>query len=229
MRAKPSNHCLPILDILITAISDNQVILVLPLLQIFIYPDLWPLAKQSPNFGGSSLSHMVSVELFLTQILLRDCNSCIHTTFLIGWFFASLRKSTHWLAQGDVNYNVMMDGTHLSLSPIHPCHAWKQHDGLSWARFFSRTVRPVKYYLINFSHFKYPSWRNSGFSCGAWDPTIWELGKTRIVIYICGWRLLYAQLDSPGIYWPSFSSLLYHAHSLVRATKQVLEDAVSAL
>ena len=37
---------------------------------------------------------------------------------------------------------------------IHPYHAWKQRDGLTWARFFSCLVRPVKYHLIDVGHSK---------------------------------------------------------------------------
>lgn len=58
------------------------------------------------------------------------------------------------LLQSDIKYNIMRDGTHLSLSPIHACHAWKQREGVTWAHFFSRPVRPVKYHLIDAGHSK---------------------------------------------------------------------------
>ena len=89
MRARPSNHCLPILEILITPIPKRiQSFLSCLSFKIFISSHLWLWAKQSTDHSskilGSSASCMISVKHFLTQILLRNWSLCIHTMFLMG-------------------------------------------------------------------------------------------------------------------------------------------------
>lgn len=152
-------------------------------------------------------------------------------------FLTKLDSYTDYL-QSDIKFsNVMMDGSDLSSFPIHPFRDWTQRDGITEARFSTRTLHPVKYYLIDFGHSKVydssipldaildsPRW-------GAGDPTIPEFVKDEncnpfaVDVYCVG-NLMRNEITKVIV---SFPTLLSHTHPLVRAMHMAREDEVLAL
>ena len=49
-----------------------------------------------------------------------------------------------------MHLNIMMDASKLYTDPFHPIHPIMKRDFSGYARFKSRTTRPVKYYFIDF-------------------------------------------------------------------------------
>ncbi|KAF8893551.1 kinase-like domain-containing protein [Infundibulicybe gibba] len=66
--------------------------------------------------------------------------------------FEGLRfMHSHHVAHCDCkSNNIMMDSTHLYQEPIHPANDYRTFDYQRPSRAFTRTKRPVKYYLIDF-------------------------------------------------------------------------------
>jgi len=131
----------------------------------------------------------------------------------------------------------MMDGSDICASPIHPFRSNKQRDGVTNSRFFTRTARPVKYYLIDFGHAKVydsnisleatldaPGW-------GAGDSTIPEFTKDAdcnpfsVDVYCMG-NLIRQEFTEVIVL---LSSSLRFAQPLIRVINTFLEDVVLAL
>ncbi|KAF8893552.1 kinase-like domain-containing protein [Infundibulicybe gibba] len=73
--------------------------------------------------------------------------------------FEGLRfMHSHHVAHCDCKFdNIMMDSTHLYREPVHPVNNLRTFDYRRRSRAFTRTERPVKYYLIDFGlsrHYK---------------------------------------------------------------------------
>ena len=145
MRARPSNHCSSILEVLTAPIPENPVILDLPLLQDFHISSFVAI--------GETIDFIRQILKVRLQAVWYRLNYFLHKSFLgiaihafiprfssVGFPLPYENQYTD-LLQRDIKYNVTMDGTHLSLPQIHPYHARKQRDGVTWAHFSSRPVR----------------------------------------------------------------------------------------
>ncbi|KII92697.1 hypothetical protein PLICRDRAFT_103575 [Plicaturopsis crispa FD-325 SS-3] len=115
----PTNHCVPLIDVLEVPDDEDVVILVMPLLRYYDNP-------RFDTFGET-------IE-FLRQIL-------------EGLHF----MHKHRVAHRDIHkLNVMMDATPLYPVPYHPFDLSMKRDYSGTAKHFTRTQRPVKYYIIDF-------------------------------------------------------------------------------
>ncbi|KAL4065250.1 hypothetical protein J3A83DRAFT_4360518 [Scleroderma citrinum] len=119
LRSDPTNHCIPIYDVLSIPDDKDKVIIVMPLLREYT----------SPPFGTVG----ESVECF------RQLFEGLHF------------MHKHRVAHRDcMSLNIMMDANTLFVDPFHPIHHLMKRDFSGFARFKTRTERPVKYYLIDF-------------------------------------------------------------------------------
>ncbi|KAJ7252088.1 hypothetical protein B0H12DRAFT_1202638 [Mycena haematopus] len=116
----PRNHCVPILETLQVPDDEKLTIIVLPLLREYSEPKF--------DTFGEAID-------FFSQI------------------FEGLKfMHDHNVAHRDCNaFNIMMDGSQMYPEGFHPRAPKKKRDFYSGkAKFYTRTQRPPKYYLIDF-------------------------------------------------------------------------------
>ncbi|KAF8490400.1 hypothetical protein JB92DRAFT_1306645 [Gautieria morchelliformis] len=120
LASDPSNHCIPILDVLVVPDYEDLDIIAMPLLLDYDY---------SPSFKTVG----ESVEFF-RQIF-------------EGLLFMHRHHVAHRDCSGP---NIMMDGTKLYPDGFHPMQPWWTPNRLRRAKHRTRTERPPKYYLTDF-------------------------------------------------------------------------------
>ncbi|KAJ7081129.1 kinase-like domain-containing protein [Mycena belliarum] len=121
LAADPRNHCVPILDTLQVPDEENTILIVMPLLREYSNPPFDTFGEVVDFFG----------QVFEGIKFMHD----------------------HNVAHRDCNgLNIMMDGWHMFPDGFHP-HITKMsytRDLSAKAKFYTRTQRPPKYFLIDF-------------------------------------------------------------------------------
>ncbi|KAF8490412.1 hypothetical protein JB92DRAFT_3085197 [Gautieria morchelliformis] len=120
LASDPSNHCIPILDVLVVPDYEDLDIIVMPLLLCF---------DDHPSFKTVG----ESVEFF-RQVF-------------EGLLFMHRHHVAHRDCSGP---NIMMDGTELYPGGFHPMKPWFTPNRLGRSKYRTRTERPPKYYLTDF-------------------------------------------------------------------------------
>ncbi|KAJ7282659.1 hypothetical protein C8J57DRAFT_1499628 [Mycena rebaudengoi] len=121
LKPGPTNHCVPILDVLHPPDDKSIAIIVMPLLRAYDEPNFDTIGEGVEFFRQifEGLQFMHS-----NHVAHRDCNA----------------------------NNIMMDGGPLFPRGFHPDihHHKRTPSGLSNARHYTRTQRPIKYYFTDF-------------------------------------------------------------------------------
>ncbi|KIM39294.1 hypothetical protein M413DRAFT_447238 [Hebeloma cylindrosporum] len=121
LRSDPRNHAVPALDVILIPGNDDMALLVMPFLM---------------DFNDLPFRHVGEVVEMVEQFL--ECLEFLHEHNITHMDFC-------W-------FNLMMDASRMVPRGWHFCNPWK-HDGSTRGGFgwLDRwTVRPVKYYLIDF-------------------------------------------------------------------------------
>ncbi|KAJ7148994.1 hypothetical protein C8R43DRAFT_925245, partial [Mycena crocata] len=117
----PRNHCVPILETLFVPDNDKIIIIVMPLLRIYSNPRFDTFGEAVDFFG----------QIFEGMKFMHDHNVA-HRRDCSG-------------------PNIMMDGSKLFPNGFHPQAQKRKPDFYSGrAKFYTRTQRPPKYYIIDF-------------------------------------------------------------------------------
>lgn len=119
LRSDPTNHCIPIYDVLSVPDDKDKVIIVMPLFREYT----------SPPFGT-----------------VGEAVECFRQLFE-GLQFMHKHRVAH---RDCMTLNIMMDASALFIDAFHPVSPFMKRDFSGYARYKTRTERPVKYYFIDF-------------------------------------------------------------------------------
>ncbi|KAJ6603309.1 hypothetical protein DFH09DRAFT_1354580 [Mycena vulgaris] len=120
LASDPRNHCIPLLSVLSPPDDDDKLILVMKLMRQHDRP-------RFDTFG--------EVMEFFRQAFegIQSCTTIVSPT-----------------GNDCTGYNIMMDGQHLFPYGFHPRFQDMKPDNSETAKHYTRTQRPVKYYIIDF-------------------------------------------------------------------------------
>ena len=149
LRSDPKNHCVPIYDILSLPGDVDTVIMVMPLLLGYTAPPFRTVGEAVDCFRQLFEVGVVKFLPYCFNGYTRVFNLCTSiespTGIQIKCVFLVLR-----FERDCKSLNIMMDANRLYVDAFHPVHPLMRRDFSGFARYKTRTQRPVRYFLIDF-------------------------------------------------------------------------------
>jgi hypothetical protein len=147
-----ANHCVPICEVITLPDDADIVILVMPLLRAFADPYFDTFGEAIDCFH--QLFEVSSFHTCITMFSLhpsRDFYSCTDIMLRIGADLPATSSIEISFCNRDcMNRNIVIDPREIYPESFHPMKTMFKRDFNGFARHFTRTQRPPKYYLIDF-------------------------------------------------------------------------------
>lgn len=153
--ADPRNHCCPIYEVLQDPTDENTIIIVMPHLRRFINPAFQTIGEAVEFFRQVFEVRIDLIRLVISHRQLCNPGIAIYaraprcpSVRILSSCFVYTRSLVVY--SDCMTLNIMMDARPMYPNGFHPRDTFLTPDYSSFAKYYSRTRRPVKYYFIDF-------------------------------------------------------------------------------